>query len=163
MVWVEIGKNIPIHSPVLRLKTEKNSLNSKHWIHTLSEWCDQFRKCAGLSCRSMTRESRSVIEEEVADASVLQPMNQVTIRPLKHKCHRHLVCKFLQRITTIRACCKISVQCPIHTCSILKWCQLGNDSKALTEGLIVWSIRTSQWRRWLKSKSTHLGQCFRKW
>jgi hypothetical protein len=35
---------------------------------------------------------------------VLQPMDKEIIRSLKHKYHRHLVCKFLQIITTTKEC-----------------------------------------------------------
>jgi hypothetical protein len=41
--------------------------------------------------------------------SVLQPMDKRIIRSLKHKYHRHLVCKFLQRITTTKEYYNVSL------------------------------------------------------
>jgi hypothetical protein len=72
--------------------------------------CDEFRKYTRLSHRTMSAEFWKFLSEEVANImSVQQPDDQGIMKSLKHKYCSHLVCKFLQRIKTIRECHKISL------------------------------------------------------
>jgi hypothetical protein len=64
--WVLI---VPVHSPVLRQKAAEVALKLNIEF-TPSNGChNQFRKYVGLSRRNVSTESKSVIEEEVANTT----------------------------------------------------------------------------------------------
>jgi hypothetical protein len=50
---------------MLRQKAEEIALKLNTEFTPSSGWLDQFRKCTGLSCRTMSRKSKSVTEEKV--------------------------------------------------------------------------------------------------
>jgi hypothetical protein len=60
-----MGIYIPIQGPMLRQKADEIALKLNTEFTLLVGWLDQFRKCVGLSYRTMSRESGSVIEKEV--------------------------------------------------------------------------------------------------
>jgi hypothetical protein len=57
--------NTSIQGPVLRQKVKEMTLKLNIHFTPSNGWFDQFRKCAGLSYRTTSRESKRVPEEDV--------------------------------------------------------------------------------------------------
>lgn len=139
----------------------RNSHKTKCWICDVIwlEWSIQ--KMCRAYYRIMRGEPKSVNEEEETNTmSVVLPMDQGIIRSLKHKYHRCFDCNFMQRITFSKECYKVSLMPYKH----LQHHGMLSVWKLLSEGWIVWNVRTSYWRWWRHKLSQCIWKMFtRRW